>query len=250
MSYTQLMATARGSCESMSALAVFVMRSLGIPVTCDYTPLWVELPNGHTWNSVRDRTGSHISFMGTETNPGKLHQGTYFLRKNKVYRHVYACQQNVPPGKDNIPPLLQDINSMIDVTCEYEQCADVYVNLMNGHFNRNEYAYLSISQGINWHPISWGTVVGDSIQFQSVSKENLYLPVYYHNYQQMPIGYPFWLSEDGSYRFLSNDSSRCELMTFTEIDREVTDYINRMLYGRFEGANRSDFSDATLLYTY
>ena len=65
MSFTQLMATTRGLCDSQSALATFVMRALGIPVTIDFTPQWNNLPTGHDWNSVCDSAGQHISFMGT-----------------------------------------------------------------------------------------------------------------------------------------------------------------------------------------
>jgi len=87
MNFSQLMATTRGTCLNMTNLAVFVMRGLGIPVTCDFTPLWPGWLIGHEWNSVRDSIGNHISFMGTEVSPGESHQGNTWL-KSKVYRHV------------------------------------------------------------------------------------------------------------------------------------------------------------------
>ena len=74
--FTQLMASTRGMCDNFTALTAFAMRGLGIPVTIDFTPKWVSLPTGHSWNSVRDSNGVHISFMGTETNPGVPHQDT------------------------------------------------------------------------------------------------------------------------------------------------------------------------------
>ncbi|KAA6321797.1 hypothetical protein EZS27_028591, partial [termite gut metagenome] len=70
MNYSMLMASTRGTCNEMAALAIFVMRALGIPVTWDYTPKWSGNYTGHSWNAVCDSTGRHISFMGTETGPG------------------------------------------------------------------------------------------------------------------------------------------------------------------------------------
>jgi hypothetical protein len=70
MNYSMIMTTTRGMCDEMSALAVFAMRALGIPVTQDYTPKWPRSNIGHTWNSVYDSAGRHFSFMGTEAVPG------------------------------------------------------------------------------------------------------------------------------------------------------------------------------------
>ncbi|MDR3142202.1 MAG: hypothetical protein LBU37_10830, partial [Tannerellaceae bacterium] len=43
MNYSQLMASRKGPCDAMAALAVFSMRALGIPVTFDFTRLWPNL---------------------------------------------------------------------------------------------------------------------------------------------------------------------------------------------------------------
>jgi hypothetical protein len=69
MNFSQLMTSARGRCDDASALAIFSMRALGIPVTYEFKPRWVNIANGHSWNAVRDSTGKHISFMGADINP-------------------------------------------------------------------------------------------------------------------------------------------------------------------------------------
>jgi len=143
MSYSQLMASTRGVCDHFVALAIFVMRAFGIPVTHDYTPRWPNDPLGHSWNSVRNNDGAHISFMGTEVNPGDPHQGSVRL-KAKVYRQVFANQQILPPDLKNIPSALYNINNSIDVTSEYTGSADVKVPLLNSHLNETGYAFLSV----------------------------------------------------------------------------------------------------------
>ena len=250
MSYSQIMASTRGPCDRISDFAVFVMRGLGIPVTFESTPQWVGLPNGHSWNSVRDSSGVHISFACADANPGQSHQGNTFI-KVKVYRQMYAEQQNVNLEKENVPPLLQHINCVLDVTAEYEDCREIRFPGSDSHSLKTETVFLAIPLEMNWYPVGWGNLDADGFQFQSVAV-GLYLPVYYHNYTQTPAHYPFRLDEDGNCRFFIPDSLCKESLVLTQINQPSpgdNQFIGRMLNGRFEGANHSDFSDAQLLYT-
>jgi hypothetical protein len=117
MNYSMIMTTTRGMCDEMSALAVFSMRALGIPVTQEFTPKWPHRNTGHTWNSVYDSAGRRFSFMGTEANPGVLHLGSR-MPKSKVYRVTYAIQNNIDIDKVDIPPSFSN-QCMKDVTEEY-----------------------------------------------------------------------------------------------------------------------------------
>ena len=203
MSYSQLMASTRGTCDAMAALTVFVMRGLGIPVTREHTPKYVETVTGHSWNSVGDTV--HISFMGTETNPGLSHQGTTFLSA-KIYRTVYSNQGNLKTDMENIPPALNNINNSIDVTAEYANCVDVQAPLLNSHLNKTGYAYLAILQGKEWYPVGWGVVMNEHIEFLSVRKNVYYLPVYYNQGVQSPASYPFILRDNDSFYFFKPDT--------------------------------------------
>ncbi len=124
MSFTQLMATTKGMCDSQAALAAFVMRGLGIPVTIDFTPQWKTLPTGHSWNSVCDSAGQHISFMGTETNPYKPHQGNT-LQKAKAYRKTYKRHRVVETDEMHTPPLFQD--NLYDISSEHDNITNITV---------------------------------------------------------------------------------------------------------------------------
>ena len=124
MSFTRLMATTRGMCDSQAALAAFVMRGLGIPVTIDFTPQWKNHPTGHSWNSVCDSAGQHISFMGTETNPYDSHQGNT-LQKAKAYRKTYRHHRIVETDEMNTPPLFQD--NLFDISSEHNNMASAAI---------------------------------------------------------------------------------------------------------------------------
>jgi hypothetical protein len=231
----------------MAILAVFAMRGLGIPVTYEFTPLWDQFSWGHGWNSVRDNNGGYISFMGCETNPGVSHIGTT-LPKSKVYRHVYAYQQNIASDKANIPPLLQNVNNIIDVTSKYGFCSDIWFPLKTTHLSKTGYVFLSVLQDMKWYPVAWSTVDAEAscIQFQSVSKGCLYLPVYYHNGVQTPASYPFELTYNGCRFFEPLNTLPRSFKGVAPVNYE---WLPLMKDGRFEVANRSDFSDAQTVHT-
>lgn len=205
MSYSQLMASTRGTCDAMADLALFAMRGLGIPVTFDFTHKYIGAVAGHSWNSVRDSSGNHISFMGCETNPGEPHQGT-IRNKAKVYRRTYRIQQNVALYMNNIPPLLQDVNNIVDVTSEYGYATDVKAPLLNSHLNETGYVFLATHHRKELNLIGWGTVNGDHIQFLSVNKNILYQPVFYNRGVLYPASHPFLVNEDSICRFFNPDS--------------------------------------------
>ena len=244
MSYSQLMASTRGLCDHMATLAIFAMRGLGIPVTFEFTKMLPYYDRGHSWNSVRDSSGVHHSFMGAETNTGISHLGTT-LFKAKTYRKMYAKQHNVTLEQKDIPPLLRNINYIIDVTSEYDYCRDIWFPGQNRHLSQTGYVFLAILNEMKWYPVAWGVDDNGWLRFSSV-KRGLYLPVYYHNGVQTPAGYPFRFAYN-SCRFFHSSSIRTR--TLTSIGPGDYVWCHKMDGGKFEVANQSDFSDAETIHT-
>jgi len=214
----------------MSALAIFVMRGLGIPVTYEFSLLQFGYDTGHSWNSVNDGFGTYHPFMGTGSNPGFPLVGPDIC-KGKVYRRVYADQKQVWLDKSDIPPLLGNINYMVDVTSHYEPCMDISIPVLNRNFNLTKNVFLAVFHRKQWHPIGWGVVTGDSMRFQSV-KSGLYMPAYFHNGVQASASYPFYLSDDGNLRLLQPDTVQSlskisidenSVLTGTNMDKKLND---------------------------
>jgi hypothetical protein len=252
MNFSQLMASARGPCDNMAMLAIFSMRALGIPVTFEFTPHWVNMSTGHSWNTVRDSTGSHVSFMGTDSNPYEPHQGALdsIHRKGKVYRKTFAIQQNIRTEDGNIPPLLKEHENMRDVSAEYAGCTDtVTVLLKYPPATPTGYVYLAFEQNHQLYPVAWAKDSGQDCRFSSIGRGIIYFPVYYANSRQTPAGDPFWLDNDGNRMILSPDSPDT-LLNLVEIepDKNMLLLLQRMRHGVFEGANQADFSDARVLH--
>ncbi len=252
MNYSQLMASPRGPCDNMAALAVFSMRALGIPVTFEFTPRWAYLTSGHSWNTVRDSTGKHISFMGADSDPHQSHQGNSFTTfiKPKAYRKTFALQHNILADEADIPLLLRERDNFKDVSAEYEGCTDtVTIALKYAPETMAGYVYLAIDQEQQLYPIAWTQYAGQTARFASIGRNIIYFPVYYADDQPAMAGEPFWLDENGKMTTFSSDSpDTC--VTLREIfpgDDHLEVVYSRMQHGIFEGANKPDFSDAVSL---
>ena len=245
MSFTQLMATTRGTCDSQASLAIFVMRGLGIPVTFDFTPQWRSLPTGHSWNSVCDSTGQHISFLGTETNPHGLHQGNTY-QKAKAYRKTFRNQPIAEIEKQHIPPLFHD--NIVDISSEHNNMTNVSIPIKYRQDIQTGFVFLSMFYDFEWRITGHTELDSDSIRFKHVGKDILYLPVYYMNEKQVPAGDPFYIDSDGVIYHLNSDSSD-SLISFNSITSEYDLlFYDRMINGAFESSKSADFSDSEAIH--
>jgi hypothetical protein len=245
MSFTQLMATTRGMCDSQAALAAFVMRGLGIPVTIDFTPQWRNHPTGHSWNSVCDSAGQHISFMGTETNPYDSHQGNT-LQKAKAYRKTYRHHRIVETDEVHTTPLFQD--NLFDISSEHNNMASAAIPVKYHPEIPPGSVFLALFYDFEWRLTGHGEADPDSLRFQHAGKDILYLPIYYTNGNQTPAGDPFYIDTDGKTHILSPDSPD-SLMAFGSItpgnDLSLS---GRMVNAVFESSETPDFSKTRIIH--
>jgi hypothetical protein len=248
MNFSQLMATTRGPCDDMAALGIFSMRALGIPTTFEYSPRWVDRPNAHWWNTVRDSSGQHVRFMGAGTNP---YQYELASAPCKVYRLMYALQPNIQTTDNNIPLPLRAVRNMKDVTDEYLNTANVAIQLPYLASSPTGYVYLAFEDECQWHPVAWTADSGQTAHFTAMRKNMLYLPIYYADEFQTPAGDPFWLDNEDNLLTFSSDihNNSDTLLILHEIMRSENRFRSFLKMGVFEGSNKPDFSDTKVLYT-
>lgn len=248
MSYTQLMATTRGTCDSQAALTAFVMRGLGAPVTIDFTPQWKSGSAGHTWNSVRDSTGQHVSFMGTETNPHAPHQGNTY-QKAKAYRNTYQLQRIVDADETNLPHLFQ--RNLQDISSEHSNMTSVSIPLKFQPVNQARNVFLTLFYNFEWRMTGHGEVNADNVHFKHIGKDILYLPVYYMGGIQTPAGDPFYLDQGGKMHVLLPfyTDTLVSFSSITSINNLDSLWRKRMLNAVFESSEDPNFSDTKTIHT-
>lgn len=245
MNFTQLMATTRGQCDSQAALAAFVMRALGIPVTIDFTPQWKKHPTGHDWNSVCDSTGNHISFMGTETNPNQSHQGNTF-QKAKAYRNTFRNRKVIDFAGMDVPSLFE--KNLYDISSEHQNMIDASLPVKDGFSSTGENVYLSLFYDFDWRITGHADTDSDSIYFHHIGKEILYLPVYYKDDRQTPAGSPFYVDNKGEVIVLDCAGNTIEMSFSTISNENDNNFPERMMNSVFEISKDGQFSEAETIY--
>ncbi|MCD4734492.1 MAG: transglutaminase-like domain-containing protein [Bacteroidales bacterium] len=197
-----------GRCEDMTNLAIYAMRSIGLPVMSDFTPYWANTGNNHAWNAVLADHDSILIFMGGESNPGhyKLHN-----KLAKVYRKTFAVQQNSLAGKarngQQLPPYL-DRNNIIDVTHEYTPVTNLRIKVTGEIPDSTEFAYICVFNSGKWKAIDYSKLKGKKAHFTKMGNGIVYLPAFYSDKEIIPAHPVFMLNDDGSTTDLIPDYSR------------------------------------------
>lgn len=248
-SYSMIERFRTGACLEYVTLGTFVMRSLGIPVTWDFTPQWPSRGLGHDWNTVRDENGKHTPFVFLETKPGEPHHAGYPMAK--AFRHTYGKQPEslaCIAHKEKLPAFFQN-PCLLDVSSENFTGADARISLKPRQ-TKDKYAYLAVFDNRNWVPIQWGKCE-DATVFTCMGKNIVYLPLYSRKgdlYYGMP---PFLFTQQGTIRWLEADTTRWQTLRLRRKYPVMIQkwLVERMKGGQFQAANRADFSDAVLLHT-
>lgn len=234
-----------GLCKDYVVLVNTVFRSMGIPVSMEFTPQWSYQDKGHDWNTVFTRKGLNVPFCGLFSSPSN--QAMPYENMPKAYRHTYA--QNLELRELNkkekyVPPLLRNL-FLKDVTQNHITTVTLYIDAKKVI---DEFAYLAIASGTKWNVVGWGRVLNNSIVFENVGRECIYLPVDYDSDgQQQPISAPIRVKANGEIKILKPDLKHRKAITLRR-KYPIRDYVYsnafKLLGGEFQAASKVDFSDA------
>jgi len=241
-----------GSCKEFCNHGIFMMRAAGMPVAMDFAPQHGNNWGGHEWVALVRDSGGSIPF----DVPSAWGLGTYkasYIKNPKVYRYTYSEDSGSHVRKRGVCPFLPawfNEPSIRDVTESYMSVSKVTVPTDRKH--RKGFVYLNCFDNTKWIPVSW-TLAGDSSAcFEKMGRDIVYLATRIDGNLPEPVSLPFILDGNGKMRFLIADSLRRQTM-IVKRKFPTRDYIewfhSRMLGGRFQGANRPDFSDSVTLFT-
>lgn len=244
--------TRTGSCKEESHHLLYILRSVGIPSAIDFNPQRPHAARGHYWNSVIGKNNKTIRFQyGEKPGTGGAENPTA-----KIYRKNYAINDSslasLTNSNEYIPPLFRDAG-LIDVTNEYCITKNVDIELFEFLPKTIQNIYLAVFDNQDWIPISWSFNTNGTASFKSMGLNNLYFPCYYDNLNTLTAaGYPFILHENEDIQqIIPNLGSTQTLVLNRKYPWPPDHHLNyRMDNGRFEGANKADFSDAKELFTF
>jgi len=247
----------KGTCDDYTILGAYIFRSLGIPSGIDFVPQWANRSMGHDWNVIY--TGNNrleaYSFSATWDTLGNQIKSQYDKAKAaKIFRQTFAKQLDSPAmqnDKDEDLPSTFQNPCIKDVTDSYLDCMDITVTFTQQPPKDRVFAYLCNFNDHDWIPIFWGKIKGNKAVFTKMGKDIVYLPAYYDQWDITPAADPFILTKEGNIKKLIPDHSETQTLILKRKYRlgTGTKKADLLVGGRFQVANKPDFSDSLTVYT-
>lgn len=240
-----------GSCHELAPVGVAVLRTLGIPATIDFTPMFLNFNNGHEWCAIVVSPQKSLIF---DISDSVMDHHDLFYKYSKVYRKSFKAVKPVRldgNGRDqSLPPFLGD-GCMEDVTQLYARTSTIRISFKNRPVGAHDYAYLSVFTTDGWSPVALGDIKDTICSFSNVGRGGVYLPMMYVNGRSIPVSAPIVLEDDGSTRSLpvdKNDTESVDLERKFPMNDWKNIFLQRMVGGKFQGSDDPDFSKAEDLY--
>ncbi len=220
---SEMMKYKMGRCEDMTNLAIYSMRSQGVPVMSDYTPAWPNTGNNHAWNATLTKDGKVVIFMGGEANP---YDYKLTNKKSKVYRKTFAIQKKslakIAPKYEKLPGWLAS-SHYIDVTKDYIPTSNIKLKLTAEKPDSIHFAYICVFNSGEWKAIHWSKIFDDnSVDFTDMGNDIAYLVAYYKNKKLIPATNQFIFTKDNKIEYNIPDTINTQTIKLYSTTRRVT----------------------------
>jgi hypothetical protein len=244
----QMEASLYGTCAHVGIREARIMRSAGLLLANDFTINFGNINAGHEWNALLMENGKTLHYEGYQDVFGYLYR---LYRYAKVYRNTFGRQYTDFHGHEEEIPNSVRNDHIIDVTPEYIQTFNITIPLKYFSAKKKKYAVICSSKKDGWIAQDWGEISDKKVLFRNMGVGNLYMAMYYNNGEYSPASDPFILNEKGEIAYLSPSRNKTQtvfLLRKFPLFRQIRAYHERMVKGRFQGANRRDFKDSVTLY--
>jgi len=243
-----------GTCKEQAEFIAYILRALGIPSGIDIT---IHQPDNinpsHFWNYTRNNEGIHLGFDFTD----ELNlEGSMKLRKyGKIYRQCFALQKESLPVKfrgNYIPPgKLRDV-LLRDVTYHYFPDSHISVQLESARLlDKKGLAFLCVFNNKEWVPVAGCKPKNGIAEFKNVEPKLLYQINWIDEMRNVALTKPFIFYSNDNLHFFDADTNLLQAMTLFrkyKFPLEWPFWVTQVVGGKFQGANRPDFSDSVTLH--
>ena len=236
-------------CTEWTNFSLYAVRTFGLPAVADFTPFWADRSMGHEWCVLLTPGEQYTFMMGDKEQRG--HQD-WFTMMGKVFRRTASIQQEslaMQHVGEQIPEQFND-PYLKDVSEYYFQPEDITVELEYAAPVPKKTAYIMVFNSQDWRPIYWGLIEKEKVTFKKMNKECMYMSAYYHEGRFYPASEPFYLDSTGRLHYLRPEPEQmeCVSLKWKYSSRTTNEWCERIVGGKFQVANRPDFSDAEEVY--
>lgn len=241
-----------GTCGDCASLAVYAMRSVGIPVGKAFIPQWGTKSGGHTFNVLLDGKGKLHDFLGTADNID-FHLPQFHSKIPKVYMYCYGMQEEslaMIHGNEDIPQLFKN-PYFKDITKELSCINTTRVKVKIKEKLSKDFVYLCVFAPTGWMPVAWGSLRGEDATFENVGTGIVYQLAYFDANRIQTIGFPFFLTDEGTLKYYEPQKEKIDKVLERK-NPESNAWENlstQLIGGKFQGAMNADFKNPITFYT-
>lgn len=251
--------TKTGICDHRYLLVTLAMRSMGVPVSIDFTNQFSNWPGSHSWTVLFDMDKKVKPFNGGEKDI------KYFIPANcpvqsdnicditSVFRRVYAEGKNKYLKYNNVflPPYLQD-DFIENVSEQYDSSRRSDMSVTINKKRGSKYAYLfCFSKGENFIIVDCDSIKGETVTFKAIG-EGIYFVGFIEDNSLVIDNQPFKWSPHVGFSYFTPDLSKLDsifLFRKYPVQGLVNQYINELNGVKLQGSNDCNFEKFQTLYT-
>jgi len=251
-----------GACDDLTQFTISLFRAFGIAVSEDRIPVRGDDNTGHSWVSLVDVNGDlyNSDFFGeivyvSETMLNRA------ASKAKVFRKKFSQNRSdieiFARHKTAIPSSIFDyVCRSTDVTKPYaNNLIDLHIprQLLYADSPRPVMAFLCAPSWLEWRPIAWGEFdKSGGMTFREVNGGTILRLAYFDKSDIRFLSSPFYVhrqSRDLVFIPDADFSNVGEVVLYSKYSTEKDQrYVDRLLNGRFEGANDPGFVRSDTLH--
>jgi hypothetical protein len=234
-----------GRCLDQAGIANFAMRAMGIPVVHEIIPQWGDRSMGHDFSAVLDKNRKFHAFLGGELDPG---QNEIRNRAPKIFMQLFSVQRKALLDYDIGTSFVLGLPFGRDVTSRFLNTKSIFIP--KSSTVSSDKLFLAVFDNNRWVPVFEAEYLKDGYLFKDMGQEIMYLPCILSGNSLVPVHCPLYIDSLGKKHIisLSNEMHTVELNRKFPLTAVKRWWMTLMGGGRFEGANKSDFSDRELLH--
>ncbi len=248
-----------GSCIDYVTMGTAVFRSFGLPAVVDMVPSWGRNSDGHSWYVFPDDRGREQATINSLIMPAGM-QFYPYERIPKVWRSTYQTNHERIKYRNTSKYSFPFDLCQEDVTNLYNLTSDLEIELYSGVTKKlvdRKYVYIAMfvnSGGPQWKVLDFGKIRKGKACFENMGRNMLYIALGYDGNKLIPISSPFILDKSGNITYVDCSNKEIQKVSM-DIRRKyyesynVVDMRRRILGGKFQCSDYSDFRDAVTLYT-
>lgn len=246
-----------GICDHRYLLVTLAMRSMGIPVSIDFTFQYGNGPGSHSWTVLLDSDKNIKSFNGGEKEIFFYHPSICPIATSDglpittIFRHQFEILQE-QFLEDGASKTNLDNPFIREITYQYSGLpqGDITIELRKSNISKDVYLF-AFGVGVNMVAVSKSNATNGTVTFKNIGHESMYLAGYIVDGELIPDYQPFIWNEKGLKYIVPDMSQLHNIKLFRKypIRYPMDGFAYQVIGATIEGSNDYLFNTFDTIYS-